>query len=354
MRLKLEQLESKVAEQVIGNETLVKRITDAIVASFFRARSGNDPRPMLTYAIFGPSGNGKSTLIKAIADALGIKMTTIDGAKATERDIIGENSSALMRESNQDHLVANVRKTPMQILYFNEMNLANPKVFELLEKILEDGKLADRSGKEAKFENTIVIIDANVAVETIRMLGVSEGKEVTDTQRELIEQMTKNQSELSYPEGSVHLTPEAAAVVKREITAGLGNRAALMGRISNIEVLGYLSKTQAEGIADLLVKQINKRLVEEKGVSLTADKAAREALGELAMQPQNREEGARPIRSQIDRVTDPVIKDLILNQRNWNESGEFIGRYEIQITAVDGVITAKAVVKPEVSAEAAP
>ncbi|MCB0393534.1 MAG: ATP-dependent Clp protease ATP-binding subunit [Bdellovibrionales bacterium] len=352
-RMKLAELEAIVRKTVIGNESLVSRLTKAIIASHMRARSGKDPRPLLTYGIFGPSGNGKSTLVKAIAEALGIPFDTIDGATATERSIIGEDSSFAMEKSKQDHLVAKVRNQPYRILYFNEANLSNPKIFELLEKILEDGKLTDRAGNTATFENTIVIIDGNVAVSELRALGISEGKEPTNEQVDIMRELAKPEAEREFPEGSVSFTPEAAEIMREALVRGMGNRPALLGRIEYIDYLGYLGPKQLEGIAELLLRDVNNSQIKDKGYPIEHSPEVTKLLADFGMQPQNRELGARPLRSMIKTVVDPVLSDIALNPRYWNEFSEFTGKIKVVIEVQNNTLVARIVDVTEKEANAA-
>ena len=163
---KLLQMEDRLHQRVIGQNTAIGAISDAIR----RARAGlQDPkRPLGSFIFLGPTGVGKTELARALAEFLfddEQNMVRIDMSEYMEKHTVSRLIGAPPGYVGFDEggqLTEAVRRRPFRVVLFDEIEKAHPDVFNILLQMLEDGRLTDGHGRTVDFRNTLVIMTSNL------------------------------------------------------------------------------------------------------------------------------------------------------------------------------------------------
>ncbi len=193
---KLLHLEEELHKRVIGQDEAIRAVSDAVR----RSRAGlQDPkRPIASFIFLGTTGVGKTELAKALAEYLfndETMMTRIDMSEYQEKHTVSRLIGAPPGYVGYDEggqLTEAVRRKPYSVLLFDEIEKANPDVFNILLQVLDDGRLTDNKGRTANFKNTLIIMTSNATRDQLRMLMRPEFLNRID---EIItfEQLTKEQ-----------------------------------------------------------------------------------------------------------------------------------------------------------------
>lgn len=241
---RLLNLEDTLHKRVIGQSEAVSAVARAIK----RARAGiADPkRPIGSFIFLGPTGVGKTELSKALAEAMfGDEnlMIRVDMSEYMDKSNVSKligSAPGFVGFDEGGQLTEKVRRKPYSVVLFDEIEKAHPDVFNMLLQILEDGRLTDSHGRTVSFKNTIIIMTSNVgASELNRTQKLGFGSEddyddVRDRQINALKQVMK---------------PE------------------FINRIDEIVVFTPLEKPDVEKIADIMLKNLEKRL-EDHGITL--------------------------------------------------------------------------------------
>ena len=287
-RKRLTNLEKKLHERIVGQDAAVASVSAAIR----RARAGlKDPnRPVGSFIFLGPTGVGKTELARALAEALygdESMMVRLDMSEYGERHTVSRmigSPPGYVGYEDAGQLTEVVRRKPFSIILFDEIEKAHPDVFNILLQILEDGRLTDAHGRTVDFKNTILIMTSNVGTADIfeSVVGFGEGKRARDydsIKDSLIAQLAKS------------FRPE------------------FLNRIDDVIVFHPLDEGQVRQIADILLKESNKRLSQSQEMSLVVSVKARNYLAKRGFNP---ELGARPLRRLIQReVEDPISNGIV-------------------------------------------
>jgi ATP-dependent Clp protease ATP-binding subunit ClpC len=184
---KLLEMEQHLHERVIGQEDAIVAVADAIR----RSRSGlRDPnRPIGSFIFLGPTGVGKTELVKALAGFMfddDNALVRIDMSEYMEPHSVSRligSPPGYVGYDEGGQLTEAVRRKPYQIILFDEIEKAHPDVFNVLLQLLDDGRLTDGQGRTVDFKNTVIIMTSNAGTARIkeRGLGFSAG---TDNQQE--------------------------------------------------------------------------------------------------------------------------------------------------------------------------
>ena len=300
--MRLLNLEDTLHKRVIGQSEAVSAVARAIK----RARAGiADPkRPIGSFIFLGPTGVGKTELSKALAEAMfGDEnlMIRVDMSEYMDKSNVSKligSAPGFVGFDEGGQLTEKVRRKPYSVVLFDEIEKAHPDVFNMLLQILEDGRLTDSHGRTVSFKNTIIIMTSNVgASELNRTQKLGFGSEddyddVRDRQINALKQVMK---------------PE------------------FINRIDEIVVFTPLEKTDVEKIADIMLKNLEKRL-EDHGITL---EISDEAKAHLVDKGYDKEYGARPMRRTIQRQVEDKLSEEIL-KGNISDNGK------VKITLVDG------------------
>jgi ATP-dependent Clp protease ATP-binding subunit ClpC len=287
---KLKKLPKILSSQVVGQNEAINSLARAIK----RSKAGlKDPkRPTGSFLFLGPSGVGKTELAKQLAIFLfGTEeaIVRMDMSEYTEKHTVsrlvgsppgyvGFNEGGLLTEP--------VRKKPYSIVLFDELEKAHPEVINVLLQIMEDGRLTDSSGKVVDFKNTIVIMTSNVGAKTIEkntsigFTSIQDPKEDYEKMKEKIMGEVKDT-----------FSPE------------------FINRIDDIIMFKSLQKEDLAKITDLLIEDVNKRIV-DRNITIKLASTAKKFIIDKGYK-ENR--GARPLRKTIQEYVEDSLSDLLLD-----------------------------------------
>jgi ATP-dependent Clp protease ATP-binding subunit ClpC len=306
---RLVHMEEEIHKRIVGQEEAVKAVCRAIR----RSRAGlKDPRrPIGSFIFLGPSGVGKTELAKALAEFLFGRedaLITLDMSEYMEKftvsRLVGSPPGYVGYEEG-GQLTEKVRRRPYSVVLFDEIEKANPEIFNILLQIMEEGRLTDAQGRVVDFKNTIIIMTSNLGA---RMIASQGGIGFGD----------KKEEGLSYQEIKHRVMEE----VKRVFTPEFLNR------VDEIIVFRPLKQKEIEQIVELLMKETKNRL-KEHGMDIELTPEARAFIAREGYDPNF---GARPLRRAIQRLVEDPLSELIL-------SGTFKEGDRIIVTLEDGKIS---------------
>jgi ATP-dependent Clp protease ATP-binding subunit ClpC len=289
---KLLHMEDTLHQRLIGQDEAVKSISRAIR----RARVGlkNPNRPIASFIFSGPTGVGKTELTKALAayffgaeDA----MIRLDMSEYMERHTVSKligSPPGYVGYNEGGQLTEAVRRKPYTVVLFDEIEKAHPDVFNLLLQILEDGRLTDAKGRTVDFKNTMLIMTSNIGSKVIEKggggLGFEFGESEVDSQYNRIRSLVNE-------ELKQYFRPE------------------FLNRLDEIIVFRQLTKPEVKEIADILLNEVFKRLL-EKNITLQVTERFKDRLVEEGYNPSY---GARPLRRAIMRLLEDSLAEEMLS-----------------------------------------
>jgi len=290
---KLLHMEERIHQRLVGQEEAVAAISEAIR----RSRAGlKDPkRPIGSFMFLGPTGVGKTELVRTLAWFLfgdESAMVRLDMSEYQEKHTVSRLIGAppgYVGYEEGGQLTEAVRRRPYRVILLDEIEKAHPEVFNSLLQILDDGRLTDGHGRTVDFKNTIVIMTSNTGVELIKRdmaIGFTPQKDGAKARKQNYEQMKEKVME----------------AVKKTF------RPEFLNRIDEIIVFHELIEEQLRSIVDLMVKDLQQRLADCKlGVELTE-----EAKSWLAKEGFDPVYGARPLRRAIERYVENPLSTRLL------------------------------------------
>ena len=289
---KLLHLEEELHRRVVGQDDAIKAISDAVR----RSRAGlNDPRrPIGSFIFLGTTGVGKTELAKALADYMfndENMMTRIDMSEYQEKfsvtRLIGSPPGYVGYDEG-GQLTEAVRRKPYSVVLFDEIEKANPDVFNVLLQVLDDGRLTDNKGRTVNFKNTIIIMTSNLGSSLIR----ERFEHLTPENRDEVIAKTRD---------------EVMGMLKKTI------RPEFLNRIDETIMFTPLDEEQIRQIVTLQLKGIKKMLA-KNGITLDVTDAAVALLGKAGYDP---EFGARPVKRAIQSmILNQLSKDIIAMKVN--------------------------------------
>ena len=281
-RDKLLHLQDILHQDVIGQDEAVKSVADSIL----RARSGlKDPRkPIGSFIFLGPTGVGKTQLVKSLSKALfdsEDNIIRIDMSEYQEKHTVARLIGAppgYVGYEEGGQLTEAVRRKPYSIILFDEIEKAHSEVFNVLLQLLDDGRLTDSKGRTVNFKDTIVIMTSNIGSQ-ILLDSVKEHNEVTEQAKKEVEDMLR-----------FSFKPE------------------FLNRIDDIIMFNPLTKDQISQIVELCLKDIQTRL-QDRQITLNITDKAKTLIAEESYTPQL---GARPVKRYIQRNIETLLgKEII-------------------------------------------
>ena len=270
---KLLGLEDNMKKRVMGQDMVLKLVSDAVIKS----RSGiKDPnRPIASFMFLGPTGVGKTEVARTLAYELfddSRHMIRIDMSEYMESfnvsRLIGSPPGYVGYDEG-GQLTEAVRRNPYSIVLFDEVEKAHPEVLNLLLQILDDGRVTDSNGRTVDFKNTIIIMTSNLGSEYI-----------LDGKTDMV--MTEVRS---------HFRPE------------------FINRIDEVIVFNPLSKEAISGILDKIILEIEERLGDIKLSIKLTDKAKEQFIEEGF----DINYGARPLKRLVSRTLETDLAKMIIN-----------------------------------------
>lgn len=293
----LVNLEKNLGSHVIGQSEAVAAVSRAVR----RSRSGvsSSRRPIGSFIFMGPTGVGKTELAKKLAsEFFGSKdaLVKIDMSEFAERHttarLVGAPAGYVGYEDG-GQLTDKIRRQPYSVVLFDEIEKAHPEVFNMLLQILEDGTLTDAKGRKINFSNTIIIMTSNIGADKMQKEAALGFRVEDKTDRNDLDAMHERTKD------------EVKAELKKMM------RPELLNRIDKVIVFRALTKDDALKIVDLLIKELQQRLV-RKGVSVELSSQAKAYLVEKGYDDKN---GARPLRRLIQDEIEDAIADMLLAEK---------------------------------------
>ena len=283
---RLAHMEERLHQRVVGQDEAIEAVSDAVR----RARAGlRDPRrPIGSFLFLGPTGVGKTELARALAEFLfddEQAMVRIDMSEYMEKFSVSRLLGAppgYVGYEEGGQLTEAIRRRPYQVILLDEIEKAHPDVFNVLLQVLDDGRLTDGQGRTVNFKNTVVIMTSNIG-------------------SQIIAQFASRSDSNAYEE------------MKRQVTETLRMqfRPEFLNRVDEIIVFHGLTEAELSAIVDLLLADLQKRLVEHDLV-LDLTPGAR-AL--IAREGTDLAFGARPLKRTIQRlVENPLARALLRGQ----------------------------------------
>ena len=297
---RLMHMEEELHKRVVSQDEAVRKISEAVR----RSRAGlKDPkRPVGCFLFAGPTGVGKTLLAKTLTEFMfgnEDALIQLDMSEYMEKinvsRLIGAAPGYVGYEEG-GQLTEKVRRRPYSVVLFDEIEKAHPDVFNMLLQVMEEGRLTDSFGRNVDFRNTIVIMTTNAGASAIKnesTFGFQTSE--TDASYEQMKSRVKDEIEKSF-------------------------RPEFLGRLDELIVFQYLTKTDFEHIVDFEIAKICKRL-KEHGYDVTLTDAARSL---LIKRGSDEDFGARPLRRAIEsNVENPLAEDIL--------RGKFRGMDQISI-----------------------
>ena len=295
-RDKLLAMEDQLGKRVIGQAAAVKAVSNAVR----RARAGlNDPhRPQGSFLFLGPTGVGKTELTKALAEFLfddDTAMVRIDMSEFMEKHAVSRLIGAPPGYVGYDEggvLTEAVRRRPYQVVLFDEVEKAHPDVFNVLLQVLDDGVLTDGQGRKVDFKQTLIILTSNLSSQALSLLP--DGSDASSVREEVMDAVR------------AHFRPE------------------FLNRLDEIVLFDRLSRANMDGIVDIQLAILDKRLGGRK-IHLDVDEAAQTWLANQGYDPVY---GARPLKRVIQKALQNPLAELLL-------SGKVLDGAEVEVSADD-------------------
>jgi ATP-dependent Clp protease ATP-binding subunit ClpC len=289
---RLLKMEDALRERVKGQDEAVLTVAKAVRRA--RAGLGDPRRPNGAFIFLGPTGVGKTELVRALAEFMfGTEdaMVKIDMSEFMERHsvarLVGAPPGYIGYEEG-GQLTEAVRRKPYSVVLLDEIEKAHPEVFNILLQIMDDGRLTDAKGRKVDFRNTIIIMTSNAGAELIR--------------RETGLGFHKAESQQSAQEQYDKMKDKVLAEMKKLF------RPEFLNRIDATVVFRALGRDQIREIVDLQLSRTQKQLREQRLVMEVTD-AARDVLLEKGFDPVF---GARPMRRAIQNlIEDPLAEGLL-------------------------------------------
>ena len=293
---KLLSLESALGARVVGQETAVEAVANAIR----RNRAGlSDPnRPIGSFLFLGPTGVGKTELCRTLAEFLfdsDDAMVRIDMSEFMEKHSVARLIGAPPGYVGYDqggYLTEAVRRRPYSVILFDEIEKAHADVFNILLQVLDDGRLTDGQGRTVDFRNTVIIMTSNLGSHLIQEMNGGDYEAMKLAVMEVV---------------SAHFRPE------------------FINRIDETVVFHALGKEHMQGIANIQLARLRKRLAERE-LGLEISPAALAQLVEVGYDPVF---GARPLKRAIQTHLENPLAQRIL-------AGDFVPGSTVHVDYKDG------------------
>ena len=299
-REKLLSMEDGLHKRVIGQNAAVKAVANAVR----RARAGlnDENRPLGSFLFLGPTGVGKTELTKAVAEFLfddDSAMVRIDMSEFMEKHAVSRLIGAPPGYVGYDEggvLTEAVRRRPYQVVLFDEVEKAHPEVFNVLLQVLDDGVLTDGQGRTVDFKQTLIILTSNLGSQALSQLA--EDADASDAKRDVMDAVR------------AHFRPE------------------FLNRLDEIVIFDRLARAQMDGIVDIQMARLLKRLSSRK-ITLDLDDSARKWLADEGYDPVY---GARPLKRVIQKaLQDPLAEALL--------AGDILDGSTVEVSAgADGLL----------------
>ena len=291
---RLKDLEKTLRAHVVGQEEAIEKVSKAIRRS--RVGISSAKRPIASFIFLGPTGVGKTELVKTLArevyndeEAL-IKMDMSEFMERHNTSRLTGTTAGYVGYEDGGQLTEKVRRKPYSVILFDEIEKAHPDVFNIMLQILEDGVLTDGKGRKVDFTNTIIVMTSNIGARKLTESAAPIGFHLNS------EEMDKALQNFD------HKREEVLKDLKKAF------KPELINRIDNVIVFRPLTHESIRSIVKLHIAELAER-ISEKHISLELTDGALDELATLSTDP---EYGARPVRRKVQElVEDPFAQGLL-------------------------------------------
>ena len=278
---KLSSLEDALHQKIIGQDEAIKVIAAAVKRS--RVQLNKKRRPA-SFIFVGPTGVGKTEIVKVLANELFDTPETLirlDMSEFMEKHAVSRIIGAPPGYIGYDEagqLTEKVRRKPYSVILFDEIEKAHPDVLNILLQILDDGRVTDAHGRTVNFENTIIVMTSNAG-------------------------SNKSETALGFGKTAEALKDEKAIKALEQIL-----RPEFLGRVDEIVVFSALDVDALTKISELMLNEIKEPLT-DRGIEFSFDENAKSALAQMSV---NKPRGARELRNAIRRNVEDKITDMLV------------------------------------------
>lgn len=294
---KLQDLEKHMGAKIIGQDPAIKSIVSTIKRS--QAGISDQRRPLGSFLFLGPTGVGKTELVKVLArEYYGDEkaLIKIDMSEFSERHsgskLIGTTAGFVGFEEG-GMLTEKVRRKPYSVVLFDEIEKGNPEIFNLLLQIMEDGAISDGKGRKVNFKNTIIVMTSNIGSEEFATTAAKIGFDVTEATKDRIIDDFEQIEEKVVKSLDEYFSPE------------------FINRIDKVVVFKPLDTKVIKKIITLQLAELQKRL-ENLGVTL---EWAAPVVDRILKDTYNPEFGARPVRRYVQTKIEDEIADRMIGKK---------------------------------------
>jgi ATP-dependent Clp protease ATP-binding subunit ClpC len=326
---RLNALEIVLKKHIVGQDESIQKVARAIRRSRVGITDGK--RPIGSFLFMGPTGVGKTELVKTLASEIFQRddaLIKIDMSEFMERHNVSRltgTTAGYVGYEEGGQLTEMVRRKPYSVVLFDEIEKAHPEFFNILLQIMEDGQLTDGQGKTVDFRNTIIVMTSNIGAEKLTKEAAKIGFKLGDElKRE--EQVYEEKRQEVLAELKEHFKPE------------------FLNRIDHTIVFNALTKEDIKKIVTIHLEQLTARL-RIQGYDLTVDDKAIDVLATLGFDP---EYGARPVRRTIqDQMEDQIAENILKGMFKKGDTIRAVGKNDKEIVLLHAEKSSKALKKPK-------
>ena len=270
----LATLRQRILDKIYGQDKAVDKVVEAVMMA--KAGLVDDDKPMASLLFVGPTGVGKTEVVRVLAKELGIELVRFDMSEYTEKHTVAKligSPAGYVGYEDGGLLTDAIRKTPNCVLLLDEIEKAHSDIYNILLQVMDYARLTDNKGQKADFRNVILVMTSNAGAQYASQASVGFGGNVTRGEA-MLAQVKKT------------FKPE------------------FINRLSDTVVFNDMDKHMAELILAKKLRQLDAKLA-AKGVSITLTDAAREKILEWGF---TKEYGAR----EMDRVIGNRLKPILM------------------------------------------
>jgi ATP-dependent Clp protease ATP-binding subunit ClpC len=305
---RLMNLENVLKKRLIGQNEAVGMVAQSIRRS--RAGISDENRPIASFVFIGPTGVGKTELVRALTEEVysdKSALIKIDMSEFMERHNTSRLTGTTAGYVGYDEggsLTEAVRQKPYSVVLFDEIEKAHPDVFNLLLQIMEDGILTDGKGRQVDFKNTIIVMTSNIGADKLTEKAGPIGFDISKDELAQAERDYEQAKEMILEEMKDYFRPE------------------FLNRIDSTIIFNALTHDDVKEIVKLHIDRLQTR-IDDKGLKIDLTKAGLDRLAELSFNP---EFGARPVRRALQEHVEDTLTQKLLD-------GSFAEGDTITITA---------------------